>query len=80
MVPAVIKARTWRGRSPVRGCMVIKPWRYALWENVMQAMERHVHGHGVKNGLISPFHPPGASICRRRPTTVEGFAQGMRGW
>ena len=35
----VIKAADMAERSPVRGCMVIKPWGYALWENIMQAMD-----------------------------------------
>ena len=30
----VIKAADLAERSPVRGCMVIKPWGYALWENI----------------------------------------------
>ena len=35
----VIKASDLAERSPVRGCMVIKPWGYALWENVMRHMD-----------------------------------------
>ena len=36
----VIKASDLAERSPVRGCMVIKPWGYALWENIRTALDR----------------------------------------
>ena len=32
----VIKAADLAETSPVRGCMVIKPWGYGLWENIQQ--------------------------------------------
>ena len=50
----VIKASDMAERSPVRGCMVIKPWGYALWENIVQAMDNLFKATGVKTP-ISPF-------------------------
>ena len=35
----VVKAADLAEASPVRGCMVIKPWGYALWENVQRVVD-----------------------------------------
>jgi prolyl-tRNA synthetase len=53
----VIKASDMAERSPVRGCMVIKPWGYALWENIMQAMDGMFKETGVKNAYFPLFIP-----------------------
>ena len=36
----VIKAADLAETSPVRGCMVIKPWGYAIWENIQKELDR----------------------------------------
>ncbi len=36
----VVGASDLAERSPVRGCMVIKPWGYALWENIVAGIDR----------------------------------------
>ena len=43
----VIKAADLAEKSPVRGCMVIKPWGYALWENIMRGMDDMFKATGV---------------------------------
>ena len=48
----VIKASDLAERSTVRGCMVIKPWGYALWENIVQAMDNLFKDTGVKNAYF----------------------------
>ena len=36
----IIKAADMAEASPVRGCMVIKPWGYGLWENMQATLDR----------------------------------------
>ncbi len=51
----VVKASEMAERSPVRGCMVIKPWGYALWENIMHQMGiLHMHPKVVYTFLRNP--------------------------
>ncbi|MGD9042542.1 MAG: proline--tRNA ligase [Desulfobacterales bacterium] len=69
----VIKASDMAERSPVRGCMVIKPWGYALWENIMQAMDNLFKATGVKNAYFPLFIP--LSFFEREAEHVEGFAK-----
>ena len=47
----VVKASDMAERSPVRGCMVIKPWGYSLWENIVRVMDDLFKETGVKNRL-----------------------------
>ena len=53
----VIKASDMAERSPVRGCMVIKPWGYALWENIVARMDSLFKATGVKNAYFPLFIP-----------------------
>ncbi len=69
----VIKASDMAERSPVRGCMVIKPWGYALWENIMQAMDGMFKETGVKNAYFPLFIP--LSFMQKEADHVEGFAK-----
>jgi prolyl-tRNA synthetase len=69
----VIKAADMAERSPVRGCMVIKPWGYALWENIMQAMDAMFKETGVKNAYFPLFIP--LSFMQKEADHVEGFAK-----
>jgi prolyl-tRNA synthetase len=69
----VIKASDMAERSPVRGCMVIKPWGYAIWENIMQAMDAMFKETGVKNAYFPLFIP--LSFMQKEADHVEGFAK-----
>jgi len=69
----VIKAADLAERSPVRGCMVIKPWGYALWENIMQAMDAMFKETGVKNAYFPLFIP--LSFMQKEAEHVAGFAK-----
>jgi prolyl-tRNA synthetase len=69
----VIKASDMAERSPVRGCMVIKPWGYALWENIVQAMDTMFKQTGVKNAYFPLFIP--LSFMQKEADHVEGFAK-----
>ena len=69
----VIKASDLAERSPVRGCMVIKPWGYSLWENIMLSMDALFKRTGVKNAYFPLFIP--LSFLESEAEHVEGFAK-----
>ncbi len=69
----VIKASDMAERSPVRGCMVIKPWGYALWENIVAQMDRMFKATGVKNAYFPLFIP--LNFLEKEAEHVEGFAK-----
>ncbi len=69
----VIKAADLAEQSPVRGCMVIKPWGYGIWENIRQALDARFRAQGVKNAYFPLFIP--MSLLEREAKHVEGFAK-----
>ncbi|KXG78117.1 Proline--tRNA ligase [Fervidicola ferrireducens] len=58
--------------SPVRGCMVIRPYGYALWENMQKLLDRRFKETGHKNAYFPVFIPE--SLLRKEAEHVEGFA------
>jgi len=69
----VVKASDMAENSPVRGCMVIKPWGYALWENIVYNMDILFKETGVKNAYFPLFIP--LSYLEKEAEHVEGFAK-----
>jgi len=69
----VVKASDLAERSPVRGCMVIKPWGYAIWENIMRILDGMFKETGVKNAYFPLFIP--LSFLEKEAEHVEGFAK-----
>ena len=69
----VVKASDMAERSPVRGCMVIKPWGYALWENIVGVLDGMFKETGVKNAYFPLFIP--LSFLEKEAEHVEGFAK-----
>ncbi len=69
----VVKASDMAERSTVRGCMVIKPWGYSLWENIMQVLDDMFKETGVKNAYFPLFIP--LSFLEKEAEHVEGFAK-----
>ncbi len=69
----VIKAADLAENSPVRGCMVIKPWGYALWENMQRALDRRFKDTGHVNAYFPLFIP--LSFLEKEAAHVEGFAK-----
>ena len=59
--------------SPVRGCMVIRPNGYALWENMQAALDRMFKETGHVNAYFPLFIPE--SFLAREAEHVEGFAK-----
>lgn len=69
----VVKASDMAERSPVRGCMIIKPWGYAIWENITQILNDMFKSTGVKNAYFPLFIP--LSFLEKEAEHVEGFAK-----
>lgn len=69
----VIKVADLAEHSPVRGCMVIKPWGYALWENIKSALDKEFKKKGTENAYFPLFIP--LSYLEKEATHVEGFAK-----
>jgi prolyl-tRNA synthetase len=69
----VIKAADLAEISPVRGCMVIKPWGYALWENMQRVLDRMFKETGHENAYFPLFIP--MSFLEKEAEHVEGFAK-----
>jgi prolyl-tRNA synthetase len=69
----VIKASDLAERSQVRGCMVIKPWGYSLWENIVRELDDMFKAAGVKNAYFPLFIP--LSFMEKEAEHVEGFAK-----
>lgn len=70
---AVIKAADLAEHSPVRGCMVIKPWGYAIWENMQQILDKMFKDTGHQNAYFPLFIP--LSFLEKEAAHVEGFAK-----
>jgi prolyl-tRNA synthetase len=58
--------------SPVRGCMVIRPNGYAIWEQMQRALDEMFKEHGVQNAYFPLFIP--MSFFSKEAEHVEGFA------
>ena len=53
----VLKAADLAEHSPVRGCMVIKPWGYSLWENMQRVLDTKFKETGHQNAYFPLFIP-----------------------
>lgn len=58
--------------APVRGCMVIRPYGYELWENVKAGLDRRFKETGHENAYFPLFVP--MSFIEKEAQHVEGFA------
>jgi len=68
----VIKAADLAENSEVRGCMVIKPWGYALWERMQAILDGMFKATGHRNAYFPLFIP--LSHLQKEADHVEGFA------
>ncbi len=71
----VIDAAELAETSDVKGCMVIKPWGYAMWENVQRALDDMFKATGHENAYFPLFIP--ISYFEKEAAHVEGFAKEM---
>ena len=71
----VIAAADMAEESGVRGCMVIKPWGYGIWERMQRLLDARIKAAGVQNAYFPLFIPLANFV--REAAHVEGFAKEM---
>ena len=59
--------------SAVRGCMVVKPYGFALWENMRDQLDKRFKETGHQNAYFPLFIPK--SFLSKEAAHVEGFAK-----
>ena len=69
----VVRAADLAENTPVRGCMVIKPWGYGIWENIRDTLDKMFKDTGHKNAYFPLFIPK--SFLQREAEHVDGFAK-----
>ena len=68
----VVKMADLAENAPVRGCMIIKPYGYELWENIKSALDSRFKATGHRNAYFPLFIP--MSFIEKEAQHVEGFA------
>ena len=68
----VVKKAELSDYTSVKGCMVIKPAGYAIWENIQHELDRRFKETGVENVYLPMFIPE--SLLQKEKDHVEGFA------
>jgi prolyl-tRNA synthetase len=69
----VVRSADLAENSAVRGCMVIKPWGYQLWENMKAVLDRMFKETGHSNAYFPLFIP--LSFFQKEAEHVQGFAK-----
>ncbi len=69
----VIEAADLAEHSPARGCMILKPYGYAIWERVQRELDQRIKQEGVQNAYFPLFIP--LSFLEKEAKHVEGFAK-----
>ena len=69
----VVRAGDLAETSEVRGCMVIKPWGYGIWENMQRVLDAMFKATGHRNAYFPLFIP--LSYMQKEAEHVEGFAK-----
>ena len=68
----VVKKAELADYSGVKGCMIIRPYGYAIWENIQKDLDRRFKDLGVENVYMPMFIPE--SLLQKEKDHVEGFA------
>jgi prolyl-tRNA synthetase len=68
----VVQRAELAGYTPVRGCMVIRPHGYAIWELMQKALDGMFKATGHQNAYFPLFLPE--SFLKKEAQHVEGFA------
>ncbi len=69
----ILKAAEMAENSDVRGCMVIKPWGYGIWENMQRYLDKEIKATGHENAYFPLFIP--LSFLQKEAKHVAGFAK-----
>lgn len=70
---AVIKAADMAEHSSVRGCMVIKPWGFGIWEQIKSLLNQEIKARGHQNVYFPLLIPLGN--LEKEAEHIEGFAK-----
>ena len=73
----VIRAAELAEPSDVRGCMVIRPWGYGIWENMQRQLDGMFRATGHRNAYFPAFYS--AELFRKGSGARRRLRQGMRG-
>jgi len=68
----VIREAELADSAPVRGCMIIRPYGYSIWENIKASLDTKFKETGHKNAYFPLFIPE--SFIKKEAQHVEGFA------
>ncbi len=68
----VVKKAELTDYSSVKGCMIIRPYGYAIWENIQKELDRRFKETGVENVYMPLFIPE--SLLQKEKDHVDGFA------
>lgn len=69
---AVIKGAEMAENSVVRGCMVIRPWGFGIWENIQKVLDKRIKATGHENAYFPLLIPK--SFFQKEADHIEGFA------
>jgi prolyl-tRNA synthetase len=69
----VVKVAELAENSAARGCMVIKPWGWGIWENIQKVLDGMIKDSGHENAYFPLFIPK--SFLEKEAEHVEGFAK-----
>jgi len=58
--------------APVKGCMVFKPYGYAIWEMIQKILDEKIKANGVKNAYFPMFIPE--SFLQKEKDHIKGFS------
>ena len=72
---AVVREADLAELSPTRGCMIIKPWGYGIWERIQGELDRRIKESGHDNYYFPLLIPLG--FIAKEADHVEGFAKEM---
>ncbi|MBL4615276.1 MAG: proline--tRNA ligase, partial [Magnetovibrio sp.] len=71
----VIKEADMAENSGVRGCMIIKPWGFGIWENLQRRLDQRIRETGHQDCYFPLFIP--LELIEKEASHVEGFAKEM---
>ncbi len=72
---AVVRDADLAELSPTRGCMIIKPWGYGIWERIQGELDRRIKAAGCENYYFPMMIP--LSFIAKEAEHVDGFAKEM---
>ena len=72
---AIVRDGDMAETSPVRGCMIIKPWGWGVWERIQADLDQRIKDTGHENCYFPLFIP--MSFIAKEAEHVEGFAKEM---